>query len=249
MPDCDILVIGAGPAGLYAAYYAGFRGFSVTVVDVLPEVGGQISAMYPEKDIFDVAGFPAVKGRDLVAGLAAQAGAFSPTLILGQRVESLTSSPDGPVHATTDAGTTITAKAAVITGGIGSFTPRELPAGNEYVGRGLVYFVPSLEEHRDKDVVIVGGGDSAFDWAYSLHPIARSVTLVHRRDSFRAHAATVDTVRGLGIELVTSAEVTAVHGNGHIDGVTVTGSDGAIRNLPCQTLVDRKSTRLNSSHT
>lgn len=237
MSDCDLLVIGAGPAGLYAAYYAGFRGFRVTVMDVLPELGGQISAMYPEKDIFDVAGFPAVKGRDLVAGLAAQAGSFNPTLVLGERAESLITTADGPVVVTTDRGTTVSAKAVVITGGIGSFTPRELPTGSEYAGRGLVYFVPSLEEHRGKDVVIVGGGDSAFDWAVSLHPIARSVTLVHRRDAFRAHAATVDVVRGLGVELITNAEISAVRGTDHVEQVQVTGKDGTVRDLPCQTLV------------
>ncbi len=180
----DVLVIGAGPAGLYAAYYAGFRGFTVTVLDVLTEPGGQITAMYPEKEIFDVAGFPAVKGRDLVAGLMEQAGAFNPTFILGERAEELETSEAGPVRVVTDKGTVIEAKVAIITGGIGSFTPRELPAGNEYVGKGLVYFVPKLDVHAGKDVVIIGGGDSAFDWAYSLSPIAKSVTLVHRRDTF-----------------------------------------------------------------
>lgn len=237
MSDCDVLIIGAGPTGLYAAYYAGFRGFTVTVLDVLPELGGQITAMYPEKDIFDVAGFPAVKGRDLVAGLAAQATRFSPTLLLGQRAETLSTSDEGPVTVTTDAGTTVRSKAVIVTGGIGSFTPRELPTGSDYIGRGLVYFVPSLEAHRDKDVVIIGGGDSAFDWAVSLHPVARSVTLVHRRDAFRAHAATVDEVRRLGIELVTSAEVTAVHGVDWVEAVEVTAKDGTVRTLPCQTLV------------
>lgn len=238
MSDCDVLIIGAGPAGLYAAYYAGFRGFRVTIIDALPEPGGQVSAMYPEKDIFDVAGFPKVKGRELIDGLLAQASTFSPTMLMGQRVESLTSSDEGPVIVTTDSGHTVTAKAVVITGGIGSFTPRELPSGSEYVGRGLVYFVPALEEHRDKDVVIVGGGDSAFDWAVSLHPIAKSVTIVHRRDSFRAHAATVDKVRELGIELIVNSEMSAVVGEAHVSSVTVTDKiSGASRELACQTLV------------
>ena len=238
MIECDFLVIGAGPSGLYAAYYAGFRGFKVVVLDVLPEPGGQISAMYPEKDIFDVAGFAAVKGRDLVDGLLAQANQFSPTYVLGERAETLATSEDGPVIVTTDKGTTIQAKAAVITGGIGSFTPRELPAGSEFVGKGLVYFVPRLEDHRDKDVVIVGGGDSAFDWAVSLHGIARSITIVHRRDSFRAHAATIDQVRNLGVDIVTNSEVTSVTGTDQIESVTVTNKESNESvTLPAQTVV------------
>lgn len=233
----DVLVIGAGPAGLYAAYYAGFRGFSVTVLDVLSEPGGQITAMYPEKEIFDIAGFPAVKGRDLVDGLMKQAGAFNPQFILGERAEELETSETGPVRVVTDKGTVIEAKVAIITGGIGSFTPRELPAGNEYVGKGLVYFVPKLDVHAGKDVVIIGGGDSAFDWAYSLAPIAKSVTLVHRRDTFRAHAATVDQVRAMGVELIINSEVESVAGDDWIESVTIKNKDGESRTLPAQTLV------------
>ena len=238
MSETDVLIIGAGPAGLYAAYYAGFRGFTVTVLDVLPEPGGQITAMYPEKMIFDVAGFPAIKGRDLVEGLLAQANNFSPTYVLGERAEQVTHTDGSHVTVTTDKGTVIVAKAVVITGGIGSFTPRELPTGSEFIGRGLVYFVPRLEEHRGKDIVIVGGGDSAFDWAFSLHGIANSIKIVHRRDAFRAHAATVDQVRELGIELIINSEVSAVTGTDHIESVTITNKDsGDERVLPAQTLV------------
>lgn len=233
----DVLIIGAGPAGLYAAYYAGFRGFSVTVIDALPEVGGQISAMYPEKDIFDVAGFPAIRGRDLVTGLATQAGAFSPTYILGEQVDTLQTSVDSPVTVTTDKGTSVTASATIITGGIGSFTPRELPAANDFLGRGVVYFVPKLADHADRHVVIVGGGDSAFDWAVALHPVAASVTIVHRRATFRAHAATVDKVRELNIPILTESEVTQVRGDDWVRELTVTGKDGSSHILPCGTLV------------
>lgn len=233
-----MLVIGAGPSGLYAAYYAGFRGFSVTVLDVLAEPGGQISAMYPEKDIYDIAGFAKVKGRDLVSGLLDQANQFSPKYVLGERAESLETSEEGPVTVITDKGTVITAKAVVITGGIGSFTPRELPAGNEFIGRGLVYFVPRLEEHRDKDVVIVGGGDSAFDWALSLHGIAKSITIVHRRDTFRAHAATVEQVKALGVTIYTNCEVSSVSGTDWVTGVTLTAKEtGEETLLPADTIV------------
>lgn len=237
MSQCDVAIIGAGPAGLYAAYYAGFRGFSTTIIDVLPELGGQISAMYPEKNIYDVAGFPAIKGQDLVNGLVKQAKSFNPKVVLGECVTELTTSSEGPVVLTTDKGTTIEAKACIITGGIGSFTPRELPAGNEFIGKGLVYFVPRLEDHREKDVVIVGGGDSAFDWALSLHGIARSIKIVHRRDSFRAHAATVDQVRELGIELIINSEISQVQGAEQISSITISNKDGSIRELDCQTLV------------
>ncbi|CAB4336102.1 MAG: FAD-binding protein [Actinobacteria bacterium] len=238
MSECDVLIIGAGPAGLYAAYYAGFRGFSVIVMDVLPEVGGQISAMYPEKDIFDVAGFERVKGRDLVAGLLAQANSYSANYALGQRAQTLTTSEEGPVVVTTNTGHEVKAKAVIITGGIGSFTPRELPAGNEFVDRGLVYFVPRLEEHRDKDVVIIGGGDSAFDWAVSLHNIAKSITIVHRRDAFRAHAGTVDLVKSLGVTLIVNSEVSRVDGVDHVESVTITEKGtNKVTQLPCQTLV------------
>lgn len=236
MSNCDLLVVGAGPAGLYATYYSGFRGFNTVILDVLPELGGQITAMYPEKAIFDIAGFPSIKGRDLVDGLVSQMQSHSPTVITGEMAQTLNVT-DEAVTVTTDTGREIVAKAVLITGGIGSFTPRELPALTGYEGRGLVYFVPRLEDHRDKDVVIVGGGDSAFDWAVSLAPIARSIKIVHRRDAFRAHATTVDDVRSLGIELIVNAEVTDVRGDTNIEAITVTTKDGQSRELECQTVV------------
>lgn len=236
--DCDMLIVGAGPAGLYAAYYAGFRGFSVAVMDALPEPGGQVTAMYPEKDIFDVAGFPTIKGRDLVAGLVDQAEQFKPTYLLGEQAVELTTSEDGPVSVVGADGSRVTAKAVVITGGIGSFRPRPIPVGEEWVGRGAVYFVPRLDEHAGKDVVIIGGGDSAIDWAWSLHPIARSVTVVHRRDQFRAHSTMVEKVRNLGVNIITSAEVTRVGGDDEVTEVDVTSKkDKSTRTLPAQTIV------------
>ena len=205
----DLAIIGAGPAGLYAAYYAGFRGWSVAVIDALPEIGGQVNAMYPEKAIFDVAGFPSVLGRDLISNLSEQAGKFSPSYLLNRQANALTHNDDS-VTIGCDDGTEVTAKAAIITGGIGAFHPRPLPAGNEWLGKGLVHFVPTLSDHAGKDVLIVGGGDSAFDWALSLLPIARSVRLVHRREQFRAHQATVDEVKAKGVELLTPYEVSAI---------------------------------------
>ena len=236
--ECDILIIGAGPAGLYGAYYAGFRGWSVVVMDALPEAGGQITAMYPEKDIFDVAGYTSVKGRVLVENLVASAAPFSPTYVLGEQATGLVAPEEGPVTVTGSAGTVVTAKAVIITGGIGSFTPRALPADDGWEGRGLVYFVPQLADHADKDIVIVGGGDSAFDWAHALHPIARSVSLVHRREQFRAHGAMIDAVRDMGVALFTSCEVSAIRGGDRIAEVEVTHKvTGEVTVLPAQTVV------------
>lgn len=219
--SCDILIIGAGPVGLYGAYYAGFRGFDTVVLDTLPEAGGQITAMYPEKDIFDVAGFPVVKGRELVERLIEQAAAGSPEYLLEEQAIDLQTSEVGPVVVTTAADRTIEAKAVILTGGIGSFRPRPIPVGTEWVGRGVAYFVPRLADYADRDVVIVGGGDSAFDWAWSLHPIARSVTIVHRREEFRAHAGMVEKVRALGVSFATSSELAAIHGGDRVTAVDV----------------------------
>lgn len=233
----DLLVVGAGPVGLYAAYYAGFRGLSTAVVDSLPEIGGQVSAMYPEKPIYDIAGFPAVKGRDLVAGLAEQAAPFDPTYVLGQRARTLTRAADGGIEVITDSGTEIACRAVVISGGIGTFTPRPLPAATDWAGPGLSFFVPSLEAHADQDVVVVGGGDSACDWALSLEPIARTVTLVHRRDRFRAHAHTVERLLASTVEVITNAEVTRLAGAETLCGVELTRRDGPALVRPAQAVI------------
>jgi thioredoxin reductase (NADPH) len=212
--------VGAGPVGLYAAYYAGFRGLSVAVMDSLPEIGGQVSAMYPEKLIYDIAGFPAVRGRDLIAGLAEQAGRYEPKYVLGEEARFLEYSGGMPVI-TASSGLRLRAKFIVVTSGIGTFTPRRLPALAAFENKGVAYFVPQPEDYRDRDVVIVGGGDSAFDWALTLSPVARSVTMVHRRETFRAHEALVRQVLDLPVPVVTSAEVVAASGDGWIEAVDV----------------------------
>ncbi|HEY3016822.1 MAG TPA: NAD(P)/FAD-dependent oxidoreductase [Nocardioides sp.] len=219
--ETDLLIIGAGPTGLFAAYYAGFRGLRVAIVDSLPELGGQITAMYPEKQILDVAGFPTVKGRDLVEALVEQAGTADPTYLLGRTATTLVEQDDAVVVGLDD-GTTVTAGAVLVTAGIGKFTPRVLPAGEEFLGRGMEYFVPSFAPYVGKDVVIVGGGDSAFDWALHLQPVAKSVALVHRRDAFRAHQRTVEAVRASGVEIITKAEVTGLSGDGVLEQVEIT---------------------------
>jgi thioredoxin reductase len=236
VPQVDLVIIGAGPTGLFSAYYAGFRGLSVAVIDSLPELGGQITAMYPEKAILDVAGFPSVKGRDLVAGLVAQADTAKPDYYLDRTAETLTHQGDRVVIGLDD-GTMIEAGAVLITAGIGKFSPRALPAGDGWVGRGLEFFVPSFAPYHGKDVVIVGGGDSAFDWAQHLEPMASSVTLVHRRDAFRAHERTVASVRESSVEIITKAQVTALRGEDSVEEVeiVVDGQDPIVR--PAQAVV------------
>jgi len=234
--DCDVVVIGGGPTGLFATYYAGFRGLRVALVDSLPELGGQITAMYPEKAILDVAGFPTVKGRDLVAGLVEQAKSAGPTYLLGRTATGLETGEDGAVL-TLDDGTRIRAGAVLVTAGIGKFSPRPLPAAEEWIGRGVDFFVPDFAPYRDQDVLVVGGGDSAFDWAQHLEPIARSVTLVHRRDAFRAHERTVQAVRDSSVRIITKAQVTAVRGGDRVESVEVTVDGEGPQELPVQRVV------------
>ena len=260
--ECDLLIIGAGPTGLFAAYYAGFRGLDTVLVDSLPEPGGQVTAMYPEKQIFDVAGFPSIRGRDLVADLVAQAGQYQPRYLLDRQARTLTpvgsspngSSGDGALSDDRGAsgggasgveaydvgladGAVVRARAVLITAGMGEFRPRPLPAGNGWMDRGVVHFVPEPAAHAGHDVVIVGGGDSAFDWALTLHPIARSVTLVHRRAAFRAHHGTVQKVRELGVSIITDAQVTELRGDGRVAEIEVALKDGSRTVLPAQTVV------------
>ena len=232
----DLVIVGAGPTGLFAAYYAGFRGMRVAVVDSLPELGGQITAMYPEKAILDVAGFPSIKGRDLVEGLVAQAATADPAYFLDRSAVALDHGDDH-VTLTLDDGTRIVAGAMLVTAGIGKFSPRPLPAGEGWLGRGMEFFVPSFAPYAGKDVVIVGGGDSAFDWAQHLEPVAGSVTLVHRRDAFRAHERTVAAVRDSSVEIITRAQVTALRGDGHLEEVEVTVDGEDPRVLPAQAVV------------
>ncbi len=234
--ETDVLIVGAGPAGLFGAYYAGFRGMSVTLVDSLPEIGGQVSALYPEKAILDVAGFPTIKGRELINDLVEQAASANPTYLLERTANALTVG-DETVTMGLDDGSEVVAKVVIITAGIGKFTPRPLPAGDGWEGRGLAFFVPSFDEYVGKDVVIVGGGDSAFDWAHHLESLANSITLVHRRDQFRAHQATIDAVMAGKTEIITKAQVTALVGDGHVEKVEITLENGEVVTRPAQAVV------------
>jgi thioredoxin reductase (NADPH) len=209
------------------------------VIDVLPEAGGQVTAMYPEKMIYDVAGFPVIRGRELVDQLVEQAGTFKPMYRLGVLADTLAyEDGDGRPVLSLSNGETWRCGSIIITAGLGKFTSRPLPAADSFTGEGVVYFVPHLTEYADRDVVIVGGGDSAFDWAQSLCGIARSVTMVHRRDRFRAHEATVAHVQTLPVEIIVNAEVNRLHGDGTVTGVEVTVKGGSeSRMLPADAVV------------
>jgi thioredoxin reductase len=232
----DVLIVGAGPTGLFAGYYAGFRGLKMAIVDSLPEVGGQVTAMYPEKMIYDVGGFAAVRGRDLIKGLVEQVAPWNPVYLLGRKAEALETRESG-LDVRLDGGDVVHAGAVLITAGIGEFTPRPLPAGDGWLGRGMVHFVPSLDVHAGQDVVVVGGGDSAFDWVLALHPVAASVTLVHRRARFRAAESIVRETRELGVRIITDAEVTELRGEPALKEVVVTPKGGEAIALPAQALV------------
>src|ERR1700710_2701432 len=168
--------------------------------------------MYPDEAIFDVAGFPAIKGRELVEQLLKQAAPFKPTYMLGHQAVGLERG-EGGFAVSTASGHRIQARAIVITGGIGTFTPRPLPTGSEYLGRGLVHFVPDPQAYADQDIVVVGGGDSALDWALMLEPIGKSVTVVHRRGEFRAHQHSVELLKRSSVRIITDAQVSGVRGD------------------------------------
>jgi thioredoxin reductase (NADPH) len=229
------MIVGAGPVGLFGAYYAGVRKLSIAVLDSLEEPGGQITAMYPEKSIFDVAGFPAIRGRDLIEQLLAQAAPFSPDYLLGHQAVGLERGGGG-FAVTTSAGLRIECRAIVITGGIGTFTPRPLPTGGEYLGRGLVHFVPDPAAYTGQNVVVVGGGDSALDWALMLEPIAKTVTVVHRRAEFRAHPYSVELLTASSVVMVTDAQISAVRGDPSVTEIDIAVGD-VTRTLPCEKLV------------
>lgn len=233
----DCTIIGGGPTGLFAAFYAGMREMSVKIVDSLAELGGQITALYPEKYIFDVAGFPKVFGKDLVASCIEQGLQFGPTVCLGEKVEGLERHASGIFTLKTDRDEHRT-KTIIIAAGVGAFAPRKLPNMPELdalEGKSLFYFIKNLEQFRDRELLIVGGGDSALDWALNLEPIAKKITLIHRRDQFRAHEDSVRKLMASSVEVKTFHEVKCVEANedSSLKSVTIfhnkTGEESLLR--------------------
>ena len=212
----DITIIGGGPTGLFTAFYGGMRKASVKIIESLPQLGGQLSALYPEKYIYDVAGFPKVRAQDLVNQLKAQLDLFPTTVCLEQAVQTLERQSDGILKLTTDKEVHLT-KTVIITAGNGAFQPRKLdiPDAELFENKNLHYFVDDMEKFRDRTVAICGGGDSAVDWALMLEPIAKKVSIIHRRDKFRAHEHSVESLEQSKVEIKTPFVPVELNGDEH----------------------------------
>ena len=228
MIKTDILIIGAGPTGLFTVFEAGLLKLKCHLIDALPQPGGQCSELYPKKPIYDIPGFPEILAGDLTSNLLEQGKQFQPGFTLGERAETIGKQEDGSFIVTTNKGTQHHAPIIAIAGGLGSFEPRKpkLEGIENYEDKGLAYFIKDPEVYRNKKVVIAGGGDSALDWSIFLADVASEVTLVHRRNEFRGALDSVESVQELKllnkINLITPAEITGLHGKNHLEGVSVT---------------------------
>ena len=239
----DVLIIGAGPCGMFAVFELGLLDMKVHLVDILDKLGGQCAELYPEKPIYDIPGIPMVTGQGLTASLLEQIKPFNPTFHLNEMVETIEKIGDPLFRVTTDAGQVFEVKVVVISAGGGSFQPKRppVPGIEAYEGTSVFYAVRKMEQFRGKDLLIVGGGDSALDWTLNLQPIARRVTLLHRRDDFRAAPHSVDQMR----ELVASGkmdlkigQVTSLEGsNGALSAAQVKGNDNATSTVNCNVML------------
>jgi len=227
MIKTDILIIGAGPTGLFTVFEAGLLKLKCHLIDALPQPGGQCSEIYPKKPIYDIPAFPEILAGDLVDNLMKQIEPFQPGFTLGERAETIAKQEDGSFVVTTNKGTQHQAPIVAIAGGLGSFEPRKPPITTigQFEDKGVEYIIRDPELYRDKKVVISGGGDSALDWSIFLTDVASSVTLVHRRNEFRGALDSVEKVQELKnsgkIELITPAEVTEVKGADHVTSVVI----------------------------
>lgn len=227
MITTDLLIIGAGPTGLFSVFEAGLLKIKCHIIDALPQPGGQLAELYPKKPIFDIPGFPSVNAGELVDNLMEQIKQFQPGFTLGETATTLTKLDDEWFEVVTNKGTVHRAKAIAIAGGLGTFEPRKPDLENiaTYEDNGVEYFVKDPERYRDKRVVIAGGGDSALDWSIFLANVADEVTLIHRRNEFRGALDSVDKVQDLKnqgkINLITPAEVVGLKGDGHIEAITI----------------------------
>ncbi len=241
MITTDILIIGAGPTGLFAVFEAGLLKLKCHLIDALPQIGGQCSEIYPKKPIYDIPGFPEILAGELTDNLMEQCRQFQPGFTLGERAETMEKQADGTFIVTTNKGTKHQASVVAIAGGLGSFEPRKPPISNisNFEDHGVEYIIKDPEIYRDKNIVIAGGGDSALDWSIFLSKIASKVTLIHRRNEFRGALDSVEKVQELKnkglVNLVTPAEVTSILGHNHVTGVTVKKSSDSDEefNLMC----------------
>jgi len=213
----DLTIIGAGPGGLFAAYYAGFRGLRTKLIDSQPDLGGQVTALYPDKYIYDVAGFPKILGKDLVTNLVEQAMQYHPAVQLNENVHTLDRLADGTIRLGTDLGEHMT-KIVVITAGIGAFTPKTFKRQelDQWIGKGLYFAVRRKEDFRGTRLLVIGGGDSALDWALGLVDYATEITLIHRRDAFRAHEDSVKKLFASPIKVKVFYELRAIRGDSQV---------------------------------
>ncbi|HYG39043.1 MAG TPA: NAD(P)/FAD-dependent oxidoreductase [Cytophagales bacterium] len=243
MITTDICIIGAGPVGLFAVFEAGLLKMRCHLIDYLPQVGGQLSEIYPQKPIYDIPGYPTVKAQELVDNLMDQIAPFHPTFSLGERVESLDRQEDGSFIVKTNEDTSVACKVVVIAGGLGCFEPRkpEIEGLEKYEGKGVAYMVKNPELFRDRKVVLAGGGDSALDWTIFLANLAKEVTLVHRGETFRGAPDSAEKVFDLAkagkINLILKSNITSISGNGHLKEVSILGKDKNTFNLEADHLI------------
>lgn len=241
--ETDVAILGAGPCGLFAVFELGLLDLRAELVDILDRPGGQCTELYPEKPIYDIPALPVVNGQELTDRLIEQIKPFHAGFHLGQMANALTRLEDGRWRLSTDTGTEIIARVVVIAAGAGSFVPKRPPiAGiDAYEGKSVHYAVRKMDAFRDKDIVIAGGGDSALDWTLNLAPIARSLTLVHHRDGFRAQQHSVNRMRELVAEGKIKFHVASVKGllgaNGQLEAVTLSGADKQEWTHACDTLL------------
>lgn len=236
--ECDCVIVGAGPVALFAIFELGLLDIKAHLIDILDRPGGQCAELYPEKPIYDIPGLPVVSGQELTDQLMVQAKPFDPTFHFSQRVDQLSRCEDGRFRLVTDLGQEFVAKVVVIAAGGGSFTPKRppLPGIEAFEGKSVHYAVRRIEDFRGRNILIVGGGDSALDWTLNLQPVAASIALVHRRDKFRAAPDSVNKMWNLvngGKMAFHLGQVTKLHGEaGQIEGVDIKGPDGEYR-LAC----------------
>lgn len=243
MIETDICIIGAGPVGLFAVFEAGLLKMRCHLVDALPQVGGQLSEIYPGKPIYDIPGFPEVKAQELVDNLMKQIEPFKPTFSLGERVESMEKTEEGHFELGTSDGTKIKAKVVVIAGGLGCFEPRKpvVERLEDFEGKGIMYMVKNPETFRDKKLIIAGGGDSALDWTIFLANLAKEVTLVHRNETFRGAPDSAEKVFELAkagkINLLLNANLHSLNGNGTLKSVAVIDKQKEVTELDADYLI------------